>query len=93
MDRHDCSEARKWAYEHWHELNIHCHTGTIGAVFDFFAGTVKRAPLWWQNTAWNGYTGLSKSHAGCGEGISSEMRCLYGIYSQKKNNNKLLKFL
>lgn len=21
----------------------------LGAVFDFFAGTVKRAPLWWQN--------------------------------------------
>ena len=32
-------------YLHWNELNIHCHTGTIGAVFDFFAGTVKRAPL------------------------------------------------
>ena len=41
-------KQEKWAYEHWHELNIHCHTGTIGAVFDFFAGTVKRAPLWWQ---------------------------------------------
>lgn len=21
---------------------------TIGAVFDFFAGTVERAPMWWQ---------------------------------------------
>lgn len=21
---------------------------TIGAVFDFFAGTVERAPIWWQ---------------------------------------------
>lgn len=41
-------KQEKWAYEHWNELNIHCHTGTIGAVFDFFAGTVKRAPLWWQ---------------------------------------------
>ncbi len=41
-------KQEKWAYEHWDELNIHCHVGTIGAVFDFFAGTTKRAPLWWQ---------------------------------------------
>lgn len=32
----------------WNELNVHCHIGTIGAVFDFFAGTVQRAPQWWQ---------------------------------------------
>lgn len=42
-------KQEKWAFEHWAELNIHCHVGTIGAVFDFFAGTVERAPLWWQN--------------------------------------------
>ena len=41
-------KQEKWAYKHWNELNIHCHCGTIGAVFDFYAGTVKRAPLWWQ---------------------------------------------
>ena len=41
-------KQEKWAYQHWQELNIHCHCGTIGAVFDFYAGTVKRAPLWWQ---------------------------------------------
>lgn len=38
-----------WVYQHWEELDIHCHVGTIGAVFDFYAGTVKRAPLWMQN--------------------------------------------
>jgi N-acetylglucosaminyldiphosphoundecaprenol N-acetyl-beta-D-mannosaminyltransferase len=42
-------KQEKWTYSHWNELNIHCHVGTIGAVFDFFAGTVERAPLWWQN--------------------------------------------
>ena len=42
-------KQEKWTYEHWHELDIHCHVGTIGAVFDFFAGTVKRAPRWWQD--------------------------------------------
>jgi len=41
-------KQEKWAYLHWDELNIHCHCGTVGAVFDFYAGTVKRAPLWWQ---------------------------------------------
>lgn len=41
-------KQEKWTYSHWHELNIHCHVGTIGAVFDFFAGTVERAPIWWQ---------------------------------------------
>lgn len=41
-------KQEKWTYQHWKELNIHCHVGTIGAVFDFYAGTAKRAPLWWQ---------------------------------------------
>ena len=41
-------KQEKWAYAHWKELDIHCHCGTIGAVFDFFAGTMERAPLWWQ---------------------------------------------
>ncbi len=42
-------KQEKWAYSHWDELNIHCHVGTIGAVFDFFAGTAKRAPQCWQD--------------------------------------------
>lgn len=41
-------KQEKWTYTHWKELDIHCHVGNIGAVFDFFAGTVERAPLWWQ---------------------------------------------
>ena len=41
-------KQEKWAYSHWKELDICCHCGTIGAVFDFFAGTMERAPLWWQ---------------------------------------------
>ncbi len=42
-------KQEKWTYTHWNELNIHCHVGTIGAVFDFYAGTAKRAPQWWQD--------------------------------------------
>lgn len=41
-------KQEKWAYSNWDKLNIHCHVGTVGAVFDFFAGTVTRAPLKWQ---------------------------------------------
>ncbi len=42
-------KQEKWTYSHWDELDIHCHVGTIGAVFDFFAGTYRRAPQWWQD--------------------------------------------
>ena len=42
-------KQEKWTYAHWNELQIHCHVGTIGAVFDFYAGTAKRAPQWWQD--------------------------------------------
>ena len=41
-------KQEKWTYSHWKDLNIRCHCGTIGAVFDFYAGTVKRAPQWMQ---------------------------------------------
>lgn len=44
-------KQEKWTYKHWDELDIHCHCGTIGAVFDFYAGTVKRAPLGWQRNS------------------------------------------
>ena len=41
-------KQEKWAYANWDRLNIHCHVGTVGAVFDFFAGTYNRAPMIWQ---------------------------------------------
>lgn len=41
-------KQEKWTYANWSKMNIHCHAGTIGAVFDFYAGTHKRAPRWWQ---------------------------------------------
>ncbi len=40
-------KQEKWLHDHWDELEIRCHAGAIGAVFDFFAGTVKRAPQKW----------------------------------------------
>lgn len=41
-------KQEKWTWRHWKELDINCHVGTIGAVFDFYAGTAKRAPIWFQ---------------------------------------------
>ena len=41
-------KQEKWLRDNWSALDIHCHAGAIGAVFDFFAGTVQRAPEKWQ---------------------------------------------
>lgn len=38
-------KQEKWAYKHFEKLNA-VHICCIGAVFDFFAQTVKRAPAW-----------------------------------------------
>ena len=40
-------KQEKWIHDHWAELDLHGHAGAIGAVFDFFAGTVERAPQKW----------------------------------------------
>lgn len=41
-------KQEKWVWDNWTQLDVYCHVGAIGAVFDFYAGTAKRAPLWWQ---------------------------------------------
>ena len=38
-------KQEKWAFKYFHQLNAG-HICCIGAVFDFYAGTVKRAPHW-----------------------------------------------
>jgi len=38
-------KQEKWAFQHFDQLNA-THIGCIGAVFDFYAGTVNRAPKW-----------------------------------------------
>lgn len=38
-------KQEKWAYEHFNQLRAG-HVCCIGAVFDFYAGTVQRAPEW-----------------------------------------------
>mgnify|MGYP000683066385 FL=1 len=41
-------KQEKWVYAHLKELDVNGPIGTIGAVFDFFAENIQRAPLWWQ---------------------------------------------
>lgn len=38
-------KQEKWAYQHYNDLQVG-HICCIGAVFDFYAGTKKRAPKW-----------------------------------------------
>ncbi len=38
-------KQEKWAIDHFYNLNTR-HICCIGAVFDFYAGTVQRAPVW-----------------------------------------------
>lgn len=38
-------KQEKWAYQHFKQLQVG-HVCCIGAVFDFYAGTVNRAPQW-----------------------------------------------
>lgn len=39
-------KQEKWAYIHLDELKVKGWIGCIGAVFDFYAGTKRRAPKW-----------------------------------------------
>ena len=38
-------KQEKWAYQHFIQMQVG-HVCCIGAVFDFYAGTVQRAPMW-----------------------------------------------
>jgi len=42
-------KQEKWAYKNYDRLNVG-HICCIGAVFDFYAGNVRRAPQWMINT-------------------------------------------
>lgn len=69
-------KQEKWVSRHWRLLDINCNVCTIGAVFDFYAGTSKRAPLVMQSSVWNGCTAFVPTRAGCGAAISSETQSL-----------------
>ncbi|MBR4131170.1 MAG: WecB/TagA/CpsF family glycosyltransferase [Bacteroidaceae bacterium] len=78
-------KQEKWTYKHWDKLDIHCHCGCIGAVFDFYAGTVKRAPLWWQKHSleWL-YRLLMEPRRMWRRYIIGNAKFLYYIYKERK---------
>lgn len=41
-------KQEKWSYQHFNQLNVG-HICCIGAVFDFYSGTINRAPKWMIN--------------------------------------------
>lgn len=47
-------KQEKWTYSHWKELNIHCHVGTIGAVFDFLQEQWNVHRCGGRSMVWNG---------------------------------------
>ena len=81
-------KQEKWAYRHWNELNIHCHCGTIGAVFDFYAGTVKRAPIGWQQHSleWL-YRLIMEPKRMWRRYIIGNAKFLHYIYNEYRDNN------
>ena len=40
----------------------------VGGSFDILAGLTRRAPLWWQGTAWNGCTARCRNRCGSAAG-------------------------
>lgn len=79
-------KQEKWTYTHWDELKIRCHTGTIGAVFDFFAGTVERAPKEWQDSGFEWlYRLLKEPKRMWRRYIIGNARFLWLIFMEKMN--------
>ena len=78
-------KQEKWTYTHLQELAIYCHCGTIGAVFDFYAGTVKRAPAWWQRHGleWL-YRLLKEPRRMWKRYIIGNILFLYGVFREKR---------
>jgi len=52
-------KQEKWAYKHFNELDAG-HICSIGAVFDFFAGNINRAPVWMINLGFEWFYRLLK---------------------------------
>ena len=72
-------KQEKWVHQNkdYLQAQVIC---SIGAVFDFYAGTVQRPGVFWQNWAWNGCPAFSKSHAASLVEILSPLRSLLQMY-------------
>ncbi len=82
-------KQEKWTYQHFKEMDVQGPVGCIGAVFDFYAGKVHRAPEWMQ------HAGLEWLFRLCSEPRRLWRRYLIGnlkfivlIIKEKKLTNK-----
>ncbi len=81
-------KQEKWTYQHFKEMDAQGPVGCIGAVFDFYAGNVNRAPEWMQRI------GFEWLHRLCSEPrrlwrryLIGNTKFIYKILKEKLNNN------
>ncbi len=82
-------KQEKWTYQHFMEMDVQGPVGCIGAVFDFYAGKINRAPEWMQKI------GLEWLHRLCSEPRRLWRRYLIGnvkflqlVFKEKIFNNQ-----
>ena len=83
-------KQEKWAYRNFDKLEVG-HVCSIGAVFDFYARTVKRAPLWMINWGFEWFYRLLKEPKRMWRRyLIGNTRFIWTILKEKyrKSNNK-----
>jgi N-acetylglucosaminyldiphosphoundecaprenol N-acetyl-beta-D-mannosaminyltransferase len=82
-------KQEKWAYTNFKELEVG-HVCSIGAVFDFYAGTVKRAPDWLINLGLEWLFRLIKEPKRMWKRyLIGNTEFLYAILKEKLTNQKV----
>lgn len=76
-------KQEKWSYNNIDKLDIDCHVCNVGAVFDFFAQTVKRAPEFWQSNGieWL-YRLISEPHRVWRRYMIGNVKFLYYLFKE-----------
>lgn len=76
-------KQEKWAYQHINNLSVN-HVCCIGAAFDFYAGTVKRAPHWLVSHGLEWFYRLIKEPRRMGKRyLVGNTQFIYSILNQK----------
>ncbi len=75
-------KQEKWIYEHFDQLHVGT-TCAIGAVFDFYAGTVQRAPSWMIKLGLEWLHRSLKSWRLAKRNLSSNPRFVFAVIKEK----------
>lgn len=83
-------KQEKWAYLHFNQLQVG-HICCIGAVFDFYAGTVNRAPKWMikMGLEWL-YRLLKEPKRMWRRYLFGNMQFINSIIKEKQQQNKII---